>query len=87
MEQRKIPKFNQHSKRYKKVTLSFSERELCGLYTFFVPKVHLGPFKKLVVEAGGYLEKETPEYLHYIFEGEKAVLKVHNLAIPHMYRY
>ena len=87
MDQRKTPKFKLYPNRFKKVTLSFKEPELCGLYTFFVYKVQLPSIKKKIINAGGNLKSEDHNSLHYQFEGEGCAVTVHNLATPHMYKH
>lgn len=87
MKQQKVPMSQRYPNRFKKVTLTFSESELYGLYTFLVNKVRLPELKRQINKAGGQLKFENHNIVCYNFEGEGCVVAVHNLAEPFMYKH
>lgn len=87
MKKQKCLNHELYPNRYKQVILSFTEPEMFGNYAFHVPKMLLSALKKSIDKAGGSIEFENASTLHYVFFGEGAVLKVHDLALPYMYKY
>lgn len=87
MERQQTPKSQLYPNRYKKVLLFFHEPELSGLYIFYVPRIQCFSFKESVIEAGGQIKFEGKSLFHFKFEGEGCVVKVHQLALPFLYKH
>jgi len=63
---------------------SQDEETTIGLYVCTVPDHQLVEFMDQVEEAGGELKEDSPELLHYSFNGPGSLLTVDKLATPYM---